>query len=141
MPSNTLPAGLTFDDGTVVRGPSPRPSVITGARVHVIRDHAHGGAYAESQTNDDIRDGDILLVPGVAVAVMVKAWPLRVAGESGLFDEMSDDADITTLGAYPWGRLFPATTWAPEGEYVAPKAGADYSESFALAHTIAAGIA
>jgi hypothetical protein len=140
MTSNTLPLGLTFDDGTVVRGPSPRPESRTDARVHVITDHEDGGAYAETQTNDAIRDGDVLLVPGVAVGVMVSAWPILVAGESGIFDSLAPDADITALGAYPWGRLFPASPFFPEGEYIAPRGGADYTESFELARTIAAGI-
>jgi hypothetical protein len=33
-------------------------------------------AYDASQTNDDIRDGDVLLVPSEGnVAILVQAWP------------------------------------------------------------------
>jgi hypothetical protein len=41
-------------------------------------------AYAETQTNDAIQDGDILVVREAGVVgVMVQAWPVMVTGDSG----------------------------------------------------------
>lgn len=43
-----------------------------------------GSAYDISQTDDRVKDGDILVVPSEkAVAIMVEAWPIIIDG----FDE------------------------------------------------------
>ncbi|ULD38929.1 hypothetical protein [Rhodococcus qingshengii] len=44
------------------------------------------GAYNTTQTDDDIRDGDILLVPSENVAGFLnKAWPTAVTEDAGAF--------------------------------------------------------
>jgi hypothetical protein len=133
--THTRPLGLTFDDGTVVRGPSPRPRVIERPAVHIL---SADDPYADSQCTDGIANGDVLVVPGVGTAVMVGAWPVFAAGDAdamrGLgLHTLDEGADIANLGAYPWGRLFPPASYAPDGEYIAPRAGADYRASFARA--------
>jgi hypothetical protein len=54
-------------------------------KVHDLRDHVLGGdtgtAYDESQTNDEIRDGDVLVAEEdgeTILAILVKAWPTLV---------------------------------------------------------------
>lgn len=63
-----------------------------------------GEAYDRSQTNDEIRDGDILSVPGeCVVGILVEAWPTSISEEAhGAFH---------TRG---WLRLErPASSWLP----------------------------
>jgi hypothetical protein len=52
-------------------------------------------AYDASQTNDDIRDGDVLLVPSEgSAAVLVQAWPTVAFGtEPGAFHTLDDHTD------------------------------------------------
>lgn len=46
-----------------------------------------GAAYDATQTNSDIRDGDVLIVPNEGVlGIMVKAWPVALTSEKGQFD-------------------------------------------------------
>lgn len=66
-----------------------------------------GGAYNASQTNDEIHDGDILLVPSEGrAAVLVKAWPVYALGTaepgSGAFDQLDPEVNWQTFddGAY-----------------------------------------
>jgi len=43
-------------------------------------------AYDETQTNEDISDGDILVVPSEnVVGYLVEAWPVTVTRERGAF--------------------------------------------------------
>lgn len=52
--------------------------------MNVHRFDTSGAAYNQSQTDDSIRDGDILLVaPEGRVAVLVEAWPVIVVGPAG----------------------------------------------------------
>lgn len=56
-----------------------------------------GTAYDSSQTNEDIRDGDVLLVPSEGrAAVLVEAWPTLAYGtEPGCFHTLDDHTDWT----------------------------------------------
>ncbi len=50
--------------------------------VHDLSHHEDGsGAYDETQTNDDIKDGDVLNLGKGRTGVMVKAWPVSVTGD------------------------------------------------------------
>lgn len=137
---------IDFDPtlSTVVRGPAPRPAVIENPSVRILGDL---DPYGETQTDDAIRDGDVLVIPGVAVGVMVSAWPVLVnghEGESG-FHELSADADVRWLGQQGWGRgswmrYFPVDgpdEGVPFYDYSPPRGGADYTASFDLANTSA----
>lgn len=67
----------------------------------MIRSHifaTSGDAYNSSQTDEDIRDGDVLLVPSEGrAAVLVQAWPTFVFGtpdpESPVFHMLDDHTD------------------------------------------------
>lgn len=129
--------------GETLHGPAPRPAVIADPRVVTFDGN---DAYAWTQTCEDIRNGDVLVVPGVAIGVMVEAWPVLVSGdgEATGFHKLAADADITALGADRWGRLFTVNIHPrdaapfPEEQYMPLRGGADYSASFALAAELAA---
>jgi hypothetical protein len=41
-------------------------------------------AYAETQTSDAIKDGDVLAIPEIGLyGVMMRAWPVAVVGWTG----------------------------------------------------------
>lgn len=117
-------------DGTILHGPAPAPRMIDSPRAHVLDS---SDPYAVTQCDEAIRDGDVLIVPGVAVGVMVEAWPILVSGdgESTGFHQLSADADVRWLGQQGWGRDFPE----PWGR-LPPRGGADYTASFDLARTL-----
>lgn len=64
----------------------------------MIRSHTFpdsGTAYNASQTDDNIRDGDVLLVPSEGnAAVLVQAWPTTAFGtDPGAFHRLDDHTD------------------------------------------------
>jgi hypothetical protein len=129
--------------GETLHGPAPRPAVLPAPRVHVLGDD---DPYADTQTCDDIQDGDVLVVPGVAVGVMCSAWPILVSGDGAAtgFHGLAPDADVTALGAERWGRLFPVCIHPRDAEpywteeYIPVRGGADYSASFEVARMVTA---
>lgn len=67
-------------------------------QVHVFNELSTGDAYDETQVNDDIKDGDIIVCNGgKSVAILVEAWPTSVKGEQGEFHGMKDDVSWETL--------------------------------------------
>ena len=58
--------------------------------VHDLTSLSMGDAYDETQTNRHIEDGDILFVKD-GFAVMMKAWPTMVEGQSTVFHRLADD--------------------------------------------------
>lgn len=134
---------------TIVRGPAPRPETLPAPSVRILGDVSYpGSAYDETQTSDAIKDGDVMVIPGVAVGVMVAAWPVLVAGdlEATGWHELSEGADVSCLGQQGWGRWFAGMRYFPKdgppegvefpggGEYLPPRGGADYTASFDLAN-------
>ena len=63
--------------------------------VQVHRFETSGDAYDASQTRDDIRDGDVLVV-----GIMVAAWPTAVTQKLGAFHELASDAEWSSLAAW-----------------------------------------
>lgn len=52
-------------------------------------------AYDETQTNSDIQDGDVLIVPDEGVVgIMFYAWPTALTAESGAFHTFVENRDI-----------------------------------------------
>ena len=77
------------------------------ARVRVHHFDSTGEAYNASQTHDDIRDGDVLVVrPEGIVGILVEAWPTVVhftdeRRDSGAFHELKDPKDKLFEERYP----------------------------------------
>lgn len=57
--------------------------------VHDLTSLSMGDAYDETQINRHIEDGDILFVKD-GFAVMMKAWPTMVEGQSTVFHRLTD---------------------------------------------------
>lgn len=67
--------------------------------VHVF--DSTGAAYDASQTRDDIRDGDVLVVESEGVVgIMVAAWPTAVTLRSGAFHVLAEDAEWSAIRAF-----------------------------------------
>ena len=60
-------------------------------KVHDLRHMSHGEVYDLTQTSDEIHDGDVLHVKGGA-AIMFKAWPTMVKGDSKSLHSWDTDA-------------------------------------------------
>ena len=60
-------------------------------KVHDLRHLSHGEVYDITQTSDEIRDGDVLHVKGGS-AIMFKAWPTMVKGDSNSLHTWDTDA-------------------------------------------------
>jgi hypothetical protein len=63
-------------------------------------------AYDETQTEDSIRDGDVLIVPNEGiVGIMVEAWPVALTSEHGHFHHPTEivseyDESVNLAQAY-----------------------------------------
>lgn len=68
-------------------------------KVHNLKALSMSEAYDETQCNDEIKDGDILLVQD-GVAVLVEAWPTMVIGESTVFHKPAPDFHAQTNNRY-----------------------------------------
>ena len=68
-------------------------------KTHDLRDLTMGDAYDKTQTSDEIRDGDILLVRD-GVAIMVEAWPVMAEGISAVFHNVSHGFHAETSEKY-----------------------------------------
>lgn len=62
-------------------------------------------AYDETQTNSDIKDGDVLLVNNPdgskTLGIMMEAWPVAVVGERGSFHSLKADYAAEMREKYP----------------------------------------
>lgn len=54
-----------------------------------LRDMEEELLYSETQCNDNIKDGDILVCQGM-VAIMVKAWPVSIGQSLGGFHTLAE---------------------------------------------------
>ena len=68
-------------------------------KTHDLRDLTMSDAYDKTQTSDEIRDGDILLVRD-GVAIMVEAWPVMAEGISAVFHNVSHGFHAETSEKY-----------------------------------------
>lgn len=60
---------------------------------HHFENLSDGEVYNETQTNEEIHDGDILLLSGNRTAILCKAWPVMVRGTSLDLHRLADDTD------------------------------------------------
>jgi hypothetical protein len=100
-------------------------SVVTKTpRVWDLRHMDMGDAYDESQTNDSIFAGDVLLVQD-GIAILYRAWPTMVFGSSDVFHELGS----TSL----WEDVITSLT------LVSSKTAQLYLDSLLVAWAIACG--
>jgi hypothetical protein len=64
------------------------------AKVHDLRGMDHGDVYDQTQTDDNISDGDVIIADN-ATAVMCKAWPVLVSGRSDVFHTLKPGRSFT----------------------------------------------
>lgn len=73
-------------------------------KVHDLSSMSHRDAYYETQTNDDIKDGDVLKIKD-GLAIMIDAWPVIVKGKSNVFHEFNFDIhDEKAVSEYNNGK-------------------------------------
>lgn len=101
-------------------------------RIH--RFESTADAYTATQTDDSIRDGDVLVIESEKVAgFLCAAWPIAVTEEHGEFHTLAADADITCLGR----RAEHRTEYTVDGEacvyIIEADAGRDYTISAEIA--------
>ena len=79
--------------------------------IHDYRAMQRPTAYNETQIDDNVGDGDILLLSGGATAIMVKAWPVMVVGEADKisFHELQEG---TTFKEFAGGAYYEAAQLA-----------------------------
>lgn len=68
-------------------------------KTHNLQHLTMSDAYDATQTNAEIRDGDILLVRD-GVAIMVEAWPVMAEGISAVFHNVSHGFHAETSEKY-----------------------------------------
>ena len=73
-----------------------RENPIKSPKVHDLAHLSHGEAYDRTQTDENIKDGDVLKVNG-GVAVLNKAWPVMVHGKSESLHEFKPGHTIHTV--------------------------------------------
>jgi hypothetical protein len=66
--------------------------------VEIHRFDSTGEAYDESQCDDAIHDGDVLVVASEGVVgILVKAWPIAITEASGAFHTVKPGATFTSF--------------------------------------------
>ena len=92
-------------------------------------------AYDACQYDDNIKDGDVLVVAGEGViGVLTGAWPVAVlypGDDSGSFHQLEEGADIRCLGKHP-GRDDLKPPWGP----IPADPGKDYTKSWRKARDV-----
>ena len=73
-------------------------TTIRGTHIHDLRGLDAEAAYEETQCNDDIKHGDILLVDG-GVAILYHAWPTMVHGNFPDFHALAPAANWRAVAA------------------------------------------
>ena len=90
-----------------------------------------GDAYDVVNSDDSIRDGDVLVVEGErVVGIAVSAWPTAITVERGAFHTFADGVDLTCVGKRP--AMHEGTLYALPAD-----PGTDYTASVDAARAIA----
>lgn len=67
-------------------------------QVHNLGKASTGEAYDQTQWDDNIKDGDVIVCnEGKSVAILVEAWPAIVKGERGEFHGFEEGVTWETL--------------------------------------------
>lgn len=75
--------------------------------VHKFNQLTTGEAYDETQVNDDIKDGDIIVCnDGKSIAILVEAWPAIAKGERGDFHGLEEGRSWETLDGGKYAEAY-----------------------------------
>lgn len=66
--------------------------------VHDLSDLDDGEVYDITQTNEEIKDGDVLKMSDGRVAILCQAWPCMVVGDSTVLHKLKDDTEHGWMG-------------------------------------------
>ena len=103
-------------------------NVISNPAVHLFDTTSR--AYDATQTRDDIRDGDVLVVESESVVgFLCAAWPVAITDEHGSFHTLAADADVACLGKRE--AKHEGTAFALPAD-----PGTDYTRSVAVARDV-----
>lgn len=69
-------------------------------QVHDLSHLSGEDAYDKTQSDDEIKDGDIIRMGNGNVAILVKAWPVSVTGYIADFHTLTGDWEIFEGGKY-----------------------------------------
>lgn len=56
--------------------------------------HSSGEAYDATQCNEEIKNGDVLVIPSEKVIGVAYTWPIAVTKEHGAFHSFEDGSDF-----------------------------------------------
>lgn len=102
-----------------------RKEAPTVPKIHTF--DSTGEAYNASQCDEDISDGDVLVVPSEkVVGVLVEAWPVAAGTLNGEFHTHAEGWDWSKVPCIAGQRLI-------DGEVETTYEDRDYSESYGLA--------
>lgn len=109
---------IRFADGNVIEAWPEEVESATNQRANVLEITVHdftgrfpGDVYDQTQTDDSIKDGDVLDLGAGNVAILVKAWPTIVVGEIENFHRLNAD---TTFETFKDGRYAASAAKARE---------------------------
>lgn len=76
-------------------------------QVHNLGKASTGEAYDQTQWDDNIKDGDVIVCEdGKSVAILVEAWPTIAKGEQGEFHGMLGDVTLETLDGGKYAEAY-----------------------------------
>ena len=76
-------------------------------QVHVFKELSTGDAYDETQTNDAIKDGDVIVCNGgETVAILIEAWPTAVKGPAGELHSLMEGVSWLTLDGGKYAEAY-----------------------------------
>jgi len=70
---------------------------VINPKVHDFSDMDDGAVYDMTQTDDNIRDGDVLKLSGGRTGVLIKAWPTMVVGDSDALHSLNSTTTWKTM--------------------------------------------
>ena len=65
-------------------------------KVHDLTSYTMSESYDITQSCDDIKSGDVLIVKD-GIAILMQAWPTMIVGESKVFHQYFDGYDFDNL--------------------------------------------
>lgn len=66
-------------------------------KIHNLRDKSHHEVYDQTQTDESIGDGDVLLLSGGGIGVLIGAYPTIIHGTSDVLHQLNDGVSLDDL--------------------------------------------